>query len=154
PHLGRRRARQLRVSGPARRRRPGRGRADRLSGAAARRGGAMTRVALVTGASRGIGAAIARELAAAGCHVLINYRSDAGGAAEVRDGIAAAGGAATLLPFDVCDAAAATAALAPFIDGDRAIDVVVNNAGVVRDNPLPALLPEDWERVTRTSLDG
>jgi 3-oxoacyl-[acyl-carrier protein] reductase len=114
----------------------------------------MTRVALVTGASRGIGAAIARELAAAGCHVLINYRSDARGAAEVADAIAAAGGEAALLPFDVCDAAAATAALAPFTSGERAIDIVVNNAGVARDNPLPAISPADWESVTRTSLDG
>jgi len=59
-----------------------------------------TRLALVTGASRGIGAAIARELAAAGCRILLNYRSDERGAAEVRDAIVAAGGEATLLRFD------------------------------------------------------
>ena len=59
----------------------------------------MTRLALVTGASRGIGAAIARELAAAGCRILLNYRSDERGAAEVRDAIVAAGGEATLLPL-------------------------------------------------------
>jgi len=112
------------------------------------------RVALVTGASRGIGAAIARELGAAGCHVLVNYRTDAAGAAAVRDEIGAAGGEAVLLPFDVTDAAQTAAALAPWIDGDRAIDIVVNNAGVVRDNPFPSVEPADWERVTRTSLDG
>jgi len=114
----------------------------------------MSRVALITGASRGIGAAIARELAAAGCHVLVNYRSDERGAIDVRDGIVAAGGEATLLPFDVTDGAETAAALAFWCEGDRAIDIVVNNAGVVRDNPLPSLTADDWERVTRTSLDG
>jgi 3-oxoacyl-[acyl-carrier protein] reductase len=115
----------------------------------------MTRLALVTGASRGIGAAIARELAAAGCRILLNYRSDERGAAEVKDTIVAAGGEATLLRFDVADAAETAAALAPWSgDGDAVIDVVVNNAGVVKDAPFPTLAQGDWERVTRTSLDG
>jgi 3-oxoacyl-[acyl-carrier protein] reductase len=115
----------------------------------------MSRLALVTGASRGIGAAIARELAAAGCRILLNYRSDERGAAEVRDAIVAAGGEATLLRFDVADAAETAAALAPWTgDGDAVIDVVVNNAGVVKDAPFPSLALGDWERVTRTSLDG
>jgi 3-oxoacyl-[acyl-carrier protein] reductase len=115
----------------------------------------MTRLALVTGASRGIGAAIARELAAAGCRILLNYRSDERGAVEVRDAIASAGGDATLLRFDVSNAAETAAALAPWTgDGDAVIDVVVNNAGVVKDAPFPSLALGDWERVTRTSLDG
>jgi 3-oxoacyl-[acyl-carrier protein] reductase len=115
---------------------------------------ATTRVALVTGASRGIGAAIARELATAGCHVLINYRSDADGAAAVKEAIVAAGGEATLLPFDVCDAAETGAALAFWMADDRVVDVIVNNAGIVRDNPFPAIPPDDWQLVTRTALDG
>jgi 3-oxoacyl-[acyl-carrier protein] reductase len=86
--------------------------------------------------------------------VLINYRSDARGATEVKDGIVAAGGEATLMPFDVANAVETGAALAPFATGDRVIDIVVNNAGVVRDNPFPAIEAADWERVTRTSLDG
>ena len=115
----------------------------------------MTRLALVTGASRGIGAAIARELAAAGCRILLNYRSDERGAAEVRDAIVAAGGEATLLRLDVADATATSAALAPWSgDGDAVIDIVVNNAGVVKDSPFPTQALADWERVTRTSLDG
>jgi 3-oxoacyl-[acyl-carrier protein] reductase len=115
----------------------------------------MTRLALVTGASRGIGAAIARELAAAGCRILLNYRSDERGAAEVRDAIAAAGGEATLLRFDVANAEETAAALAPWTgDGDAVIDIVVNNAGVVKDSPFPTQALGDWERVTRTSLDG
>jgi 3-oxoacyl-[acyl-carrier protein] reductase len=114
----------------------------------------MSRTALVTGASRGIGAAIAEELAARGCQILINYRSDAAGAQAVRDRIVAAGGQATLLPFDVADADAVTAALAPWAEGPEVLDVLVNNAGVARDAPFPAMTKPDWETVTRTTLDG
>jgi len=127
------------------------------------------RLALVTGASRGIGAAIAEELAAAGCAVLLNYRSDDAAAGAVKARIEAAGGRATLLPFDVADAAATAAALAPWAGesvgtgGELAangtsdagpIDIIVNNAGVLRDGPFPAMKAEDWETVTRTTLDG
>jgi 3-oxoacyl-[acyl-carrier protein] reductase len=114
----------------------------------------VKRRALVTGASRGIGAAIAEELAAAGCAVLVNYRSNAARAAEVKSRIEAAGGEAALLPFDVGDAAAAAAALAPYEEGAQGIDIVVNNAGVVRDAPFPGMARGDWELVTRTVLDG
>jgi 3-oxoacyl-[acyl-carrier protein] reductase len=115
----------------------------------------MSRLALVTGASSGIGAAIARELATAGCRVLLNYRNNERGAAEVRDAIVAAGGEATLLRFDVANADETGAALAPWTgDGDAVIDIVVNNAGVVKDSPFPTQALADWERVTRTSLDG
>src|SRR5437764_14468468 len=108
----------------------------------------MTRLALVTGASRGIGAAIARELASAGCRILLNYRSDERGAAEVRDAIVGAGGEATLLRFDVASATETAAALAPWSGDGEVIDVVVNNAGVVKDAPFPPLARGDWARLT------
>ena len=62
----------------------------------------------------------------------------------------------TLLPFDVADAAATAAALAPWTQGaePEALDVVVNNAGVARDAPFPAMTEADWQVVTRTTLDG
>jgi 3-oxoacyl-[acyl-carrier protein] reductase len=114
----------------------------------------MSRTALVTGASRGIGAAIAEELAARGCSILLNYRTDVAGANAVRDRIVAAGGQVQLLPFDVADADAVAAALAPWTEGPEALDVLVNNAGVARDAPFPSMTKPDWEAVTRTTLDG
>jgi 3-oxoacyl-[acyl-carrier protein] reductase len=114
----------------------------------------MSRIALVTGASRGIGAAIAEELAGRGCAILLNYRTDEAGARAVKARIEGAGGVATLLPFDVADTAAAAAALAPWSEGDHALEVVVNNAGVARDAAFPAMTRPEWELVTRTTLDG
>jgi len=111
-------------------------------------------VLLVTGGSRGIGAAIAEELAEAGCAILLNYRAGVEQAEEVRSRIAARGGEVTLLPFDVRDAQAVSAALAPWVDGERTIDIIVNNAGVVRDQSFPAMTLDDWQTVTRTTLDG
>jgi 3-oxoacyl-[acyl-carrier protein] reductase len=112
------------------------------------------RLALITGGSRGIGAAIAEELASAGCAVLLNYRVDEEGAQAVRARLLAAGAEVALVPFDVRDAAATNAALASFIESDRAIDIVINNAGVIRDRSFPSMSIEDWEVVTRTTLDG
>ena len=110
--------------------------------------------ALVTGASRGIGAAIAEALAAAGHPVIINYRSEHTSAEGVAARIREAGGVATLACFDVADAAASAAAMAEILADPAPLGVIVNNAGVARDNPLPALEREDWDLVLRTTLDG
>ncbi len=110
--------------------------------------------ALVTGASRGIGAAIAEALAAAGHPVVLNYRSDHAAAEAVAARIRAAGGTVVLAAFDVGDAAAATKAMAEILADPAPLGVIVNNAGVARDSPLPALEREDWDLVLRTTLDG
>ena len=110
--------------------------------------------ALVTGASRGIGAAVARALAAAGHPVILNYRSEHALAEGVAAEIHAAGGSCTLMAFDVGDAEASGAAMAQILADPEPLGVIVNNAGVARDSPLPGLERADWDLVLRTTLDG
>ena len=113
----------------------------------------MRRV-LVTGASRGIGRAIALRLARDGFSVALNYRSGRAQAEAACAEIAAGGGEASLLPFDVADRAAARAALEDDVERRGAFWGVVLNAGVTADGPFAALSDEDWQRVLRTNLDG
>lgn len=111
--------------------------------------------ALVTGGSRGIGAACAKALAAAGHPVIVNYRSNADAAEAVRAAIVDAGGEATLAPFDVADGDATGAAIQGLLEDDpRPIGIVVNNAGVARDNVFPMMEVDEWRTVLRTTLDG
>ena len=110
--------------------------------------------ALVTGASRGIGAAIAEALAAAGHPIILNYRSDDAAAEAVAARIRAGGGEVVLSRFDVGDDAAADAAMNAILADPRPLGVLVNNAGIARDAPFPALERADWEAVLRTSLGG
>jgi 3-oxoacyl-[acyl-carrier protein] reductase len=110
--------------------------------------------ALVTGASRGIGAAVAEALAAAGHPLILNYQRNGEAARAVQARIEAAGGSATLAPFDVADAEATSRAIAALLEDPRPIGVLVNNAGVTRDAPFPALDRAAWETVTRTAIDG
>jgi 3-oxoacyl-[acyl-carrier protein] reductase len=109
--------------------------------------------ALVTGASKGIGAAIAKDLAAAGHPVILNYRSDDAGAESVKAAIEATGGVARLAKFDVGDYAATNAAIEALLAEEEGhIGVLVNNAGVARDNIALQLSDEDWDVVIQTNL--
>ncbi len=110
--------------------------------------------ALITGASRGIGAAVAEALAAAGHPVILNFRSDVAAAEAVAQRIREAGGVATLKQFDVADADASAAAMAEILADPEPLGVVVNNAGIARDAPLPALERADWDAVMQTTLGG
>lgn len=110
--------------------------------------------ALITGSSRGIGASIAEALAAVGHPVLLNYRSNHEAARAVQRRIESLGGQVRLIPFDVADREASSAALQGLLKEGLPVGVLVNNAGVVADEPFPAMTAQQWERVTRTSLDG
>ena len=117
---------------------------------------ANEKYALVTGGSRGIGRAIAERLAHDGYTVVINYRSNTEAAEETLRTITAAGGQAELLPYDVSDAAATEAALTAWQSRhpDAHFDVLVNNAGIRRDNLLVFMNGDEWNDVLRTNLDG
>ena len=93
-------------------------------------------------------------LAEVGHPVILNYRSNDATAEAVKARIEAAGGSAELCRFDVADAAASSAAIEKLLQDDRPIGVLVNNAGIARDNAFPAMSRDDWSAVTRTSLDG
>lgn len=109
---------------------------------------------LVTGSSRGIGRAIAAALARDGFAVTVHCRSRVDEAEKVRQEIVDAGGHADVLAFDVADRAAAREALEGVVEQHGAYYGIVCNAGIARDNAFPAMPPEDWDDVVRTSLDG
>lgn len=112
--------------------------------------------ALVTGASRGIGRAIALKLSSQGFAIIINYASNAEAAQKTLDDIVANGGKAELLPFDVSDNKSVADALQMWSANHQGeyISVVVNNAGIRKDNLMMWMPEEDWRSVLSISLDG
>jgi 3-oxoacyl-[acyl-carrier protein] reductase len=112
------------------------------------------RVALVTGASRGIGRDIALALAAAGARVVVNYRVSANNADEVVREIEHTGGSALALQADVSDPVAASALVRRAEAHFAAVDIVVNNAGMIEKKPLEDLSPADWGRTIRVNLSS
>jgi 3-oxoacyl-[acyl-carrier protein] reductase len=109
--------------------------------------------ALVTGGSGGIGAAICKRLAAGGHHVVVHANHHRDAAERVVADIAAAGGVAESVAFDVTDAPAAKAALEALL-ARGPIQILVNNAGVHDDAIFPGMRPEQWHRVIAVTLDG
>lgn len=112
------------------------------------------RIALVTGASRGIGRAVAVSLAAAGCHVLINYRSGQRDAEETLSIIERANGKGELRAFDVANGTACGQAIEEILRTHPRIDILINNAGVRHDSLLVFMKPEQWAEVIATNLNS
>lgn len=116
----------------------------------------MKRYALITGASRGIGRAIAVELAKDGCVILLNYKSNHTEAEATKRMIEEVGGEAELMPFDVSQPDAINAALDQWFAAhpDEYIDVLVNNAGIIDNEIMLFMEPEQWHRVVDVNLNG
>ena len=112
--------------------------------------------ALITGASRGIGRAIAIKMAQEGYAVVINYLNNHEAAQQTLEQIVAEGGNAELLQFDVAQPEAIEQAVADWQQHhpDDYIDVLVNNAGIRRDNLMVFMQNDEWESVVNTSLNG
>ena len=122
------------------------------------------RTAIVTGAGRGLGRAEARELARLGAAVVVNDygqpgrdgtgAASAGPAEEVAAGIRAAGGRAVAHTGDVADFGQAGGLVATALAEFGSLDVLVNNAGILRDRMVFSMAEEEWDAVIRVHLKG
>ncbi len=110
------------------------------------------KIALVTGSSRGIGRAIAMELAHRGADVVINYRRNAEAARSAAQAIEALGRRVLVLQADVSQ----TEEAARLVEETRrqlgGLHIVINNAGITRDDLLMRMSPQAWDEVLRTNL--
>jgi 3-oxoacyl-[acyl-carrier protein] reductase len=115
---------------------------------------ASPRSVLVTGATGLLGRAIALQLARDGFKVTVHCRQAVQEAQDLCRAIAAEGGQADWLAFDVTDRAGTRTCLEAQIEANGPYYGIVCNAGITRDNAFPALSDEDWDLVLKTSLDG
>ena len=113
-----------------------------------------TRVAIVTGAAGGLGRAEAIGLAADGATVLVNDMASALDASDVVDAITAAGGTAVPVAGDIGERSTADELLRVATEEHGRLDVVVNNAGIVRDRMLFNMSDDEWDAVIRVHLRG
>jgi 3-oxoacyl-[acyl-carrier protein] reductase len=111
-------------------------------------------VAIVTGASRGLGRAIASELAGRNMHVVINYNSNEKEALKTLVQVEAAGGSGEVMRADVADAGAVQRMIADIQRRHGRIDLLVNNAGIVRDELFLSMREQSWRQVLGVNLDG
>ncbi len=110
------------------------------------------KVVLLTGGSRGIGAAIAREMAAQGADIAFTYLSSAEKAEAVREELSASGGKIRAYRSDASSFEAAAALVKDVLEEFGRIDVLINNAGITRDNLMLRMSEEQWDEVIRVNL--
>lgn len=111
-------------------------------------------VALVTGASRGIGRACAEKLGQLGFRVAVNYRGSESAAQEVVETILSGGGEAIAIQGDVAAAGEASRLVDEVLERLGRLDVLVNNAGITRDNLVLRMSDEDFQVVIETNLSA
>jgi 3-oxoacyl-[acyl-carrier protein] reductase len=116
--------------------------------------GLAGKVAIVTGGSRGIGRAVVERLAGAGCDVTFFYRGNTAAAQDVLAAAQAAGQRVAAEQLDVADSAACADAAERVAERCGRIDVLVNNAGIIRDVPLAGMVDEDVTAVLETNVVG
>lgn len=112
------------------------------------------KVAFVTGASRGIGRAVALRLAADGAKVALNFASNSAKAEAVKAEIEAAGGTAMLMQGDVAKFEVVAELIKKVVNEWGRLDILINNAGITRDNLLIKMSEDDFDRVISTNLKG
>jgi len=111
-------------------------------------------VVLVTGGSKGIGRAIARAFAMKGAWVIINYGHDESAAQEAEREIQQAGGKAQLKQADITRLEEVSGMFKEILDRFQRLDVLVNNAGIIRDGHMMLMTEKDWDDVIATNLKG
>jgi 3-oxoacyl-[acyl-carrier protein] reductase len=112
------------------------------------------KAAIVTGASRGIGRATAVALAREGAAVVINFAGNEKAALETLALIEEAGGRAVIHQADVSDWEACESLVRAALDNFGKVDILINNAGVTRDNIVARMKQEEWQAVLDTNLTG
>ena len=112
------------------------------------------KAAIVTGGSRGIGRAIAVRLARQGADVAFSYRGNESAAEETKSAVEAQGRRAIARQGDVTDPAAANALVAAALETFGRVDILVNSAGITRDDLVMRMTDEAWHAVIETNLSG
>lgn len=111
-------------------------------------------VALVTGGGRGIGAAVSRLLGRRGAFVWVNYTANEAAAKAVLEDIRVDGGDGAVVCANIADTAAVTEMIGRIRGESRRLDLLVNNASILRDGLLATMPEADWHAVVGTNLNG
>jgi 3-oxoacyl-[acyl-carrier protein] reductase len=112
------------------------------------------KVAIVTGSSRGIGSVIARDLAKAGCSIIVNYSGNESAAKNVVDAITTSGSAAISIRANVASPSDMTALFDAAINQYGKVDILVNNAGINIYKLLKDTTEEDFDRIFQINVKG